>query len=476
MRLFSSLARCSLLAACALALGCNGVGCNGDSGDDDGEGAASPADLLRLHPENPRYFLFQGKPTVLITSGEHYGALINDDFDYERYLDELAEFGFNQTRVFSGSFIEPRDKFVVGYRNPLAPRPGGLVSPWPVTQGGKFDLEAWNPRYFQRLRDFVAAAEKRGIVVELVLFSALYEYERWDANPFNPANNVNGVESIDPTRLYTLDNEQVLAYQDELVRKLVSEVRSFGNVYFEVINEGYAEPAYATDEWETHIIETIEEAEAGLPHQHLIARNYDHTEPVTGTHPSVSVHNFHYQRDPSQYGNLDGVLAFDETGLQGIRDDPYRTDAWYFMLSGGGAYSNLDWSFTPDHEDGSFQVPPGTPGGGGDSIRRQLSVLKRFLERFEFTQMSPMHGIVKRAPAGATSRVLADPGRAYAVYLAGGRPGPLVLDLEKGRYRAQWIDTANGRVASEERFAHRGGPRSLPPPPYEEDIALAIER
>ena len=28
---------------------------------------------LALHPENPHYFLFRGKPTVLVTSGEHYG-------------------------------------------------------------------------------------------------------------------------------------------------------------------------------------------------------------------------------------------------------------------------------------------------------------------------------------------------------------------------------------------------------------------
>ena len=26
---------------------------------------------LRLHPENPRYFLFRGAPTFLINSGEH---------------------------------------------------------------------------------------------------------------------------------------------------------------------------------------------------------------------------------------------------------------------------------------------------------------------------------------------------------------------------------------------------------------------
>lgn len=37
---------------------------------------------ISLHPENPHYFLFRDKPTILITSAEHYGAVINLDFDY----------------------------------------------------------------------------------------------------------------------------------------------------------------------------------------------------------------------------------------------------------------------------------------------------------------------------------------------------------------------------------------------------------
>jgi hypothetical protein len=32
---------------------------------------------LRLHPDNPHYFEFRGEPTVLITAGEHYGAVMN---------------------------------------------------------------------------------------------------------------------------------------------------------------------------------------------------------------------------------------------------------------------------------------------------------------------------------------------------------------------------------------------------------------
>ncbi len=51
--------------------------------------AAEAVRPLALHPQNPHYLLFRGKPAVLITSGEHYGAVLNRDFDYRRYLDEL---------------------------------------------------------------------------------------------------------------------------------------------------------------------------------------------------------------------------------------------------------------------------------------------------------------------------------------------------------------------------------------------------
>src|SRR6266571_5043037 len=66
---------------------------------------------IGLHPENPHYFLFRGKPTVLITSGEHYGAVLNLDFDYVTYLDTLKKDGLNLTRTFTGSYVEPLGTF-----------------------------------------------------------------------------------------------------------------------------------------------------------------------------------------------------------------------------------------------------------------------------------------------------------------------------------------------------------------------------
>ena len=41
-----------------------------------------------------------------------------------------------------------------------------------------------------------------------------------------------------------------------------------------------------------------------------------------------------------------------------------RSEAWDFIIAGGGLYNNLDYSFTADHEDGTFQYPDTQPGGG----------------------------------------------------------------------------------------------------------------
>src|SRR3954451_397261 len=66
---------------------------------------------LALHPDNPHYFLFRDRPTILVGSTEHYGAVMNLDFDYAPYLDELARHGLNQTRTFSGTYREVPGSF-----------------------------------------------------------------------------------------------------------------------------------------------------------------------------------------------------------------------------------------------------------------------------------------------------------------------------------------------------------------------------
>src|SRR5215469_17155324 len=116
--------------------------------------AAAADKPLSLHPDNPHYFLFRGKPAVLMTSGEHYGAVLNRDFDYVPYLDELRARKFNLTRTFSGVYREVPGSFGI-VDNTLAPASGRYLCPWARSDtpgagdsGNKFDLTKWDAEYF----------------------------------------------------------------------------------------------------------------------------------------------------------------------------------------------------------------------------------------------------------------------------------------------------------------------------------------
>jgi hypothetical protein len=177
----------------------------------------------------------------------------------------------------------------------------------------------------------------------------------------------------------------------------------------------------------------------------------------------------------------------DETGGSDRSDRKYRSEAWNWMLAGGGVYDHLDFSFTIDHPDGSaVPLPPGTPGGGGPELRRQLRVLKQFMESLDFIRMKPDEAIMEShrlallqeggSRTHATLRVLSEPGQAYAVYVEGGGQVRLVLELPAAAYRAEWINTKTGQGEATETFDHPGGKKTLDSPHYSEDIALRVQR
>ncbi len=445
---------------------------------------------LRLHPANSHYLEFRGKPAILITSGEHYGAVLNLDFDFRVYLDELRENGLNLTRTFSGTYREVADSFGIT-DNTLAPR--RYLSPWARSTvsgaadgGNKFDLSEFNGAYFDRLREFVAEASRRDIVVEFVLFCPFYNEKLWAVNPMNAANNVNGIGGCGREEVYTLLHKDLLSVQQAFVRKAVASLDEFDNIYFEICNEPYF--GGVRDDWQALIARTIVETEASLPYRHLIAQNIANgRRKVEKPDPNVSIFNFHYATPPDtvaeNYG-LNRVLADDETGFRGSEDVLYRTEGWDFIIAGGGIYSSLDYSFSPTHPDGTF-VGYTSPGGGSRQLRRQLKILKDFIYGCQFVRMAPHDEVVEGgtvraalsgvpAQAKVTARVLAEPGKAYAVYVSGGSAAELVVKLPAGRYLAEWVDTRTGKASSAEEFVHSGGTRTLTAPQYTEDIALRI--
>jgi len=438
---------------------------------------------LALHPDNPHYLLFRGRPTVLVTSTEHYGAVLNLGFDYVPYLDELKACGLNLTRTFSGVYCEDQKSFNIK-GNPLAPAAGKLVCPWArsatpgyANGGNKFDLAKWDDAYFARLKDFLAQAGKRGIVVELVLFCPFYEDSMWKLSPMNAQNNANGIGKVPRTEVYTLKHPDLVALHETLTRKIVSELRDFDNLYYEVCNEPYF--GGVTGQWQDRIIAAIVEAEANFPHKHLIARNIANgAQKIEKPNPAVSIFNFHYATPPvtvAQNYDLKKVLGDDETGFKGKADFTYRAEGWDFLIAGGAIYDNLDYSFTPQHPDGT--ALPDAPGGGGRKLREQLKILKSFMDTFDFLRMAPDNTAVRGdLPAKVTARALVEKGKQYAIYVRGDGLTKLTLELPAEMYKAEWINTKTGAVDKMEILNHAGAQRTLAVPPYNEDIALRIKQ
>jgi hypothetical protein len=444
---------------------------------------AHAAEPLRLHPQNPHYFLFRGQPAVLVTSGEHYGAVLNLDFDFGAYLDELKSHGLNLTRTFSGVYCESPGNFNIK-NNTLAPGDGRFASPWARSDepgyaggGNKFDLERWDESYVDRLKEFIGQAGRRGIVVELALFCPFYEESMWARSPLNAVNNVNGIGKVARTDVYALKDDALTRVQTQLVEKLAGELKDFDNLYYEICNEPYF--GGVTLPWQARIAATLAEAEKKLSVRHLIAQNIANgSQKIERPDENVSIFNFHYATPPDAVAvnfDLDRPIGDDETGFRGSADVIYRSEGWEFLLAGGAIYDNLDYSFATEQEGGAAR--PDAPGGGGRALREQLGILKRFIESFDFVKMRPDRSVlVAGLPDKAAAQVLANPGKEYALYVRGGPPTELALHLPAGEYQVEWLHPRSGKTEGQRKLTAGSEPVRLMAPAYDEDVALAIRR
>ena len=442
---------------------------------------AQSGGTFRLHPQNPHYFQYQTKPMVLIGSGEHYGSVINLDFDYKKYLRATAADGMNTTRLFTGAYIEKSGDFGIA-KNTLAPVAGRLILPWQRSTtagyalgGTKFDLTKWDDAYFSRLRDFVTEARQNGVIVEVNLFSAHYA-DGWKYSAFNPKNNVNQTDSIVSPLVNTLQNGNILAYQEAYVRKLVRELNGFDNIYFEIQNEPWADQtdivlrrdeygsekdwrstlqvvSQRSNDWHRQVVRWIKDEESRLPLKHLISQDISNFHyPITDADPNISIFTFHYALPEAVTENyyLNKVIGFNETGFAGRSDSTYRRQAWRFLMAGGGLFNQLDYSYSVGAETGQ-DTSYSAPGGGSPALRAQYKILKNLIEKLNFIQLHPDPSVVAAAP-GAMTKALSDGRSQWAIYYEpmAVKTHNLTLNLPKGTYQAEWTDVLTGKLLKRE--------------------------
>ena len=469
------------------------------------------AQPISLNTENPHYLQYKNKPIVLVTSAEHYGAVLNLGFDFETYLKTLKNEGMNYTRIFTGSYVEVPGNFGIE-KNTLTTETGKYIAPWLRTnkpgiyQGeNKFDLTKWNDAYFQRLHQFISMANELDIIVEITFFCSTYQDEQWKRNPFNPANNENNLPAdLDRKKSNTLHNGNLSKLQVEMVKKIVQELNRYDNIFYEIQNEPWSDDpqkvmrtlrtldpkpgegdwykwaemaSEASLEWQKVMAQTVVDTEKEMLKKHLVAQNFTNfMHSIDWVDPNISIMNFHYVWPEAVWFNYgwNRPVNFDESGFAGAETDAYLRQAWQFMMAGGAIFNNLDYSFFVGKEDGTGKN--NAPGAGSPEFRKQLKFLRDFIESTDYVKMKPEHVSVVHSP-GVQVQGISETGKQYCMVFTGVASDWFKLNLPKGKYNYEFVDPYTMKTVKKGFFTHdKSGVKTIEIPGFTEMIALKIIR
>lgn len=429
---------------------------------------------IQIHPENPKLFEFRGKPLALVTATEHYGAVMNRPFDFEKYLADVAEKRITLSRLFT-LFRELQTPI-----NPYStckPETPDYVAPFERTGPGraldqelKFDLDRPNAEFYDRLHRFVSLASEQGIIVEIVLFSNSYNSAVWSLNPLNAQNNVNDVEEIEWPDYLSQRHHKLLTYQLAHLRKIVTETNRYDNVIYEICNEpGGRAPGNdnhprceEVNEWLSTMISTLRQIETELPNQHLIAGQeaftyvpWEQSSDLSFQRLDYDVVNMHPLPNSTYNGKSYDLGAFmsKQLTLRALRDyclatyaEPkplnqdednvasqykdvdgwtiHRKRAWTTLLS-GAHYDFIDFSIMN-------YCPTGTEQSQR-AIRSWMKVLSEFIHSFDLVRARPLNNLVQEAPPVVLEVAFGIAEEDFCIYLADDRELPACRDLPDGQ-------------------------------------------
>ena len=481
------------------------------------------AEAIRIHPENSKYFLFRGKPLVLITATEHYGSVMNRPFEIEKYLDDAATHKITLTRTF---LLFRELQSARNPSSPCKPESPDYIAPFPRTGPGKaldgepiYDLDQWNPEYFDRLHRFLDAASRRGIVVELTIFSNTYAEQIWALNPFRAENNKQHTGKVEWPEYLSLKDAELVRRQSAYARKIIDETSEFDNLYYEICNEpgggvqGHI-PSADVDAWQAEMGRVVRDELRRVNRPHLISGQQAFTYspkfrfPFDATYaqPLFDIVNVHPLPDTEFAGKLYQLGNFmskelmlaqtalfcrdvysqkkptvlDEDNTASMYRDTtgwtiHRKRAWTALLS-GAHYDYIDFSITVGSE-------AGTPMSR-KHIRSWMQNLSEFMSSLDYVHSAPATDWVQGLPAHAVASGLSVTGRDYIVYLAddrevtdptAGEPisGLVTLSLPPGTFDVSVYSPAAGKYSP--AIAVESGAR-LALPPFTHDIVIRARK
>ncbi len=488
-------------------------------------GAADPP-AISIHPDNPKYFLFRGKPLALIAATEHYGSVVNRPFDFERYLADAADKRQTMTRTF---LLFREQQSSRNPSSPIKPESPDYIAAWPRVGPGKamdgepiYDLDQWNEEFFTRLHRFLARASQLGIVVELTLFSNTYGDNVWALNPLRSANNVQKIGAVEWQDYTSLKNKALNERQFAYALKVVQETLRYDNVDYEICNEpgggfaGHATPA-DVDAWQAEIGRIVrgELERQGRKHLVFASQAFSYTPKFTqeldasfsgkladavNAHPlpdtvlggrTYMMGNFMSKElklaEVADFCRATQAFAkpcvLDEDNAASMYRDAigwtiHRKRAWVALLS-QAHYDYID-----------FSVTVGSEAGTKDSsvqIRTWMKHLSEFVLGFDFVHAKPLADWIERKPEHLVSAALGRAGEEYVAYLADAREvtdktagepiaGEVAFHLPEGNYRASLFSPTTGSLSPGVRI--QGGSQAVrfDLGEFRHDIALVVRR
>lgn len=464
---------------------------------------------LRVHPDNPRYFTdgtrqSDGSFRVVYLTGSHVWNNLQDQgitspppaFDFDAYLDFLEKHGHNFVRLWRFEITEWS-----GWVKTAAPLRYTVHHPWKRTGPGKaldglpkFDLKQWDEVHFDRLRSRVQAAGKRGIYVSIMLFegwSQRTQPSTWSGHSMNVANNTNGIDG-DPNgdgrglEVEMLKVDAITEIQKAYIRKVVDAVNDLDNVLYEISNESLYTPEIL--KWQTAMINYINEYQQDKKQQHPVgmtnlvaygekqkveSNNSLLTSPAQWVSPGSVIFG---PKDPLSLNPpaTDGakviILDNDHTWNNPCipKNGPNRADhAWVwksFLRGYNPIYMDpLDLSQPDGVLDFAKSSAPAIA-----LARPAMGHTRAYAERMNLAAMTP------RDDLASTQYCLANPGKAYLVYLPDGGEVTVDLSAAKGPLAVEWFNPRTGEQRASGRA--EGGAQRPFQAPFEGDAVLYLRR
>jgi hypothetical protein len=359
----------------------------------------------------------------------------------------------------------------------MSSRDESNVQPFARAAGGRYDLDQWNPEYWERFDRFLRMTKERDVIVQIEFWDPWDSYaDQWTRNPWNPANNRNytsgtthlatnyappqyrdGTSQGKPHDLFLTppelqDDRIVLAYQHRFVEEILARSLPYPHVLYCVSNEIH--PQYPP-EWGWYWARFIRERATALDRavsitemywtfdfqaeQHQAAFDrpdlYDFFEASQNSatrDPETHWSNLQFarQRLASHPRPINHTKTYGaDTGAVWTGTDRDALERFWRNLIGGAASSR-------------FHRP--TAGIGlTDSAQRHLRSARLLGETFDFFRATPdaEHRLLSdREPNEAYLTWIK--GERYAVYFPNG--GSVSLDLvgDSGPWAIRWLDIA----------------------------------